>query len=80
MKADKRPLPFKDLRVFDGEQVHPRSSVLIQNGQVAGVATQLAAPPDAGVIGGDGRTLMPGLIDSHAHTFAAVPHLPADHA
>jgi imidazolonepropionase-like amidohydrolase len=71
VKTDARPLLFKDLRVFDGEQVHPRSSVLIQNGQVAAVATQLAAPPDAEVISGDGRTLMPGLIDSHTHTFVS---------
>jgi len=67
MKAGTRPLLFKDLRVFDGERVHPRASVLIRNGQVAGVGARLEAPPDAEVIGGEGRTLLPGLIDSHTH-------------
>jgi predicted amidohydrolase YtcJ len=45
--------------------------VLVQDGQVAAVGTDLAAPRDALVVTGDNRTLLPGLIDSHTH--AAVP-------
>jgi len=71
MKVSARPLLFKDIRIFDGERMHPRSSVLIHNGQIAALATQLTPPLDVEVITGDGRTLMPGLIDSHTH--ASVP-------
>jgi cytosine/adenosine deaminase-related metal-dependent hydrolase len=69
MTANVRPVLFKDLRVFDGERVHSRSSVLVRGGLVAAVGTRLAASPDAEVISGEGRTLLPGLIDSHAHAF-----------
>jgi imidazolonepropionase-like amidohydrolase len=65
------PMLFRDIRVFDGEQPHPRTSVLVQDGRVAAVGPGLAAPPGAEVITGDGHTLLPGLIDSHTH--AAFP-------
>jgi imidazolonepropionase-like amidohydrolase len=71
MTVTAAPTLFKDVRVFDGEQTHPRSSVLVQDGQVAAVGTDLTAPPDAAVVTGHDRTLLPGLIDSHTH--AAVP-------
>jgi imidazolonepropionase-like amidohydrolase len=61
------PVLFRDIRVFDGEQNQPRSSVLVSDGRVAAVGSGLAAPPGAEVITGDGRTLLPGLIDSHTH-------------
>jgi imidazolonepropionase-like amidohydrolase len=62
---------FKDIRVFDGERAHPRSSVLVPDEQVAAVGTGLTAPPGAAVITGGGRTLLPGLIDSHTHAASA---------
>jgi imidazolonepropionase-like amidohydrolase len=65
------PVFFAGIRVFDGEQAHPRASVLVRDGQVAAVGAGLTAPPGAEVIAGDGRTLLPGLIDSHTH--AAFP-------
>jgi imidazolonepropionase-like amidohydrolase len=61
------PVFFQDIRVFDGEQAHPRSSVLVRDGRVAEVGAGLSPPPGAQVITGDGRTLLPGLIDSHTH-------------
>jgi imidazolonepropionase-like amidohydrolase len=67
MTVTAAPAFFKDVRVFDGEQTHPRSSVLVQDGRVAAVGTDLAAPPGAAVVTGDDRTLLPGLIDSHTH-------------
>jgi adenine deaminase len=60
---------FRDARVFDGAQVLPRATVLVRNGRIAAVGPQLQAPDDARVIDARGKTLLPGLIDSHTHVF-----------
>ena len=58
---------FRNVRVFDG--VTPRLSqptdILVRGQQIAGAA--MAASSKARVVEGRGRTLMPGLIDAHAH-------------
>ncbi|MBV9611676.1 MAG: amidohydrolase [Acidobacteriaceae bacterium] len=43
-------------------------SVLIENGKVAAVGTNLSAPADATVVDATGKFLMPGIIDCHSHT------------
>ena len=62
-------LVFRDARVFDGAQVLPRATVLVRNGRIAAVGPQLQAPDSARVIDAQGKTLLPGLIDSHTHVF-----------
>jgi imidazolonepropionase-like amidohydrolase len=58
---------IRDVRVFDGERVVEHRSVLIENGKIAQVGDATMKAPGAEVIEGQGRTLMPGLIDSHVH-------------
>ena len=58
---------FRNVRVFDGEHMLPRSSVLVQNGVIRAVAPDLKRPVGAELIEGEGKTLLPGLIDAHAH-------------
>lgn len=41
--------------------------VLIVDGKIAGIGTQLDAPADAKVIDANGRWVTPGLIDVHSH-------------
>lgn len=58
---------IRHVRVFDGESVVNNTSVLIANGKVAAIGSNLSIPTRATVVEGKGRTLLPGLIDSHTH-------------
>src|SRR5205814_3819450 len=58
---------IRGARLFDGERVLARGSVLIRGGRIAAVAAELAVPAGAEVIEGAGKTLLPGMIDAHAH-------------
>jgi len=61
-------LVIRNVRVFDGERVLDRRDVLVSNGVISQVSSSpLTAPGGAAVIDGTGRTLLPGLIDSHVH-------------
>jgi len=65
---------FQNVRVFDGRSgaVSPPSSVLVSGQTILRISTKpITVDPKlkATVIEGGGRTLMPGLIDAHWHTF-----------
>lgn len=53
----------------DGARMRRGVSVVVQGGNIAAVGRNLTAPEGAEVIDGSGRTLIPGLIDSHVHMF-----------
>lgn len=63
------PTLVQDVRVFDGERVHERRSVLFDKGVIVDADFRGAAPKDARIVSGAGRTLLPGLIDAHTHAF-----------
>ena len=54
--------------VFDGTRMLGIADVLVSGGKIAAVGRDLAVPPGTEVVAGAGRTLLPGLIDSHAHS------------
>ena len=64
---------FRNVRVFDGLNVLHHWDVLISGHSIAAVGETgtLDAPNGAVHVDGVGRTLLPGLIDSHAHLFSA---------
>ncbi|MBI4484230.1 MAG: amidohydrolase family protein [Acidobacteria bacterium] len=45
----------------------PDGSILIENGKIAAVGKDLAAPADARVIDATGQYVLPGIIDCHSH-------------
>lgn len=59
----------RDVRVFDGQQMHAKRSVLIDNGKIVSADFRGAMPAGTTVVDGAGRTLLPGLIDAHTHTY-----------
>ena len=58
----------RDVRLFDGERVTERRTVVVRDGVIERVGgAEIAVPADVQVVDGRGRTLMPGLIDAHVH-------------
>ena len=62
-------LVFDDVRVFDGERDLGVTDVVVREGVIISIGqVDLATPnPDIEVIAGQGKTLLPGLIDGHVH-------------
>jgi imidazolonepropionase-like amidohydrolase len=65
-----QPALFDDVRVFDGERLVGTRDVLVSDGKIAAIRKSIVPPEGAVVIVGQGKTLLPGLIDSHTHTWA----------
>jgi imidazolonepropionase-like amidohydrolase len=73
--ADEAPpgqILFVNVNVFDGraEQLATGRNVLVENNLIKTVSAEAIDAPNARVIDGQGRTLMPGLIDLHSHMLA----------
>jgi imidazolonepropionase-like amidohydrolase len=59
---------IRGVRVFDGATVAERQTVVITQGRIAAVgASSVDVPADAEQVSGEGRTLVPGLMDAHIH-------------
>jgi imidazolonepropionase-like amidohydrolase len=59
---------FQNVRIFDGKgaSLSAPSDVLVKGNIIERISTApIAAEPGVSVIAGNGRTLMPGLIDAH---------------
>lgn len=70
---------IQDVRIFDGKDVHSRSTVVFESssGNIVSVSNSLKdIPEDAKIVDGSGHTLLPGLIDAHVHVYDL--HLPKD--
>jgi len=63
----------RDVRVFDGERVQERATVVVRGDRIAAIGADVAVPEGAEVIDGAGRTLLPAFLDAHSHAFAAEP-------
>ncbi|MCG3127893.1 MAG: Imidazolonepropionase [Phycisphaerae bacterium] len=70
-KSEHSPTYFRAVRVFDGRSAREPLNVLVRDGRIDALAADLQPPADAEIVDGADRTLLPGLIDCHTHTFAA---------
>ncbi len=60
---------IRDVHVFDGRTDLGVRSVLLEDGHIKSVDATVSALTAAHVVDGRGKTLIPGLIDSHVHAF-----------
>jgi len=66
------PTVIQSVRVFDGRTVIPEAHVTIRCDRISQLVVADGVPdvPEGSIIiDGEGKTLMPGLFESHAHTF-----------
>ncbi len=59
----------REVRLFDGDRIWPRAAVRVRGGTIEAVAEDLTPKGGERVINGAGKTLLPGLIDAHVHTW-----------
>jgi imidazolonepropionase-like amidohydrolase len=57
------------VRLFDGADVVENATVLVIDGRIAAVGSDLELPAGVETLDGRGRTLLPGFIDSHTHSW-----------
>ena len=67
--AAQRTFAVVGARVFDGTAVLDRATVLVENGVIKSVGTNVPVPDGTAIVDGTNSTLLPGLIDAHTHAF-----------
>ena len=60
---------LRHVRLFDGERLLGERDVLVRDGRVAAIASNIAPGAGVTVVEGANRTLLPGFIDAHTHAF-----------
>jgi imidazolonepropionase-like amidohydrolase len=68
--ASRRPVLFRNVKIYDADNQRfiAGQNVVVANGKIVSVGTALPKlPAGAQVIDGSGKTLVPGLWDSHMH-------------
>ena len=72
-KTQQAQILFQNVKVFNGteDKLHD-VDVLVEGNLITEVAKGAEAREGATVIDGGGRTLMPGLIDSHVHFYLSM--------
>ena len=56
-------------RIFDGERLIPRGTVVVKDGKIESVGADVKIPEGVELFNAGGGTLLPGLIDAHTHAF-----------
>ena len=60
---------IEHVRVFDGVRVQPATQVLVLDRRIARIGRRVQAPEGVRAVDGSGKTLLPGLIDAHTHSW-----------
>jgi len=68
-QAQETTFAITNVRVFDGDNVTERATVVVRDGKITAVGAGVNAPAGTAVIDGSGRTLLPGFIDAHTHSW-----------
>ena len=68
-RADGNSFAIRDVRLFDGERVLAHANLVVRGGRIFRMGPKATIPRGLRIIDGAGKTLLPGLIDSHVHVF-----------
>ena len=61
-------LVIKNAKIFTSAQkVYEKGDILIESGKIKAIAESLETPEGAQIIGANGLTAMPGIVDAHSH-------------
>ncbi len=60
---------FENVSVFDGQRKIDPTNVLVEAGKIKAIGTEVRPTEQARKIDGKGKTLLPGMIDSHTHVW-----------
>ncbi len=58
---------IRNVRIFDGERMLEADAVLLRDGIITDVGTEITPSFGIRIVDGQGGTLLPGLIDCHVH-------------
>jgi imidazolonepropionase-like amidohydrolase len=58
---------FRNVDVFDGSRMIRRTNVLVREGMIRDVGSDIVIPPSTQIVDGKGKTLLPGFFDAHTH-------------
>ena len=72
LPAQDSTILIRGARVFDGVQMLGERDVLVRGGRIAALGQRLDPPAGAAIVEARGKTLLPGFIDAHTHTFGDV--------
>ena len=64
---------IRDARIFDGEKVIERGTVVVESGRISAAGASVTVPQGAETIDAAGKTVLPGLLDAHTHTWGDAP-------
>ena len=62
-----KPTLIENVRVFDGESDIGIKDVFVSGGKIRQIGASVDVPEETNRVDGEGKTLLPGLIDGHVH-------------
>ncbi|MGF1463358.1 MAG: amidohydrolase family protein [Maricaulaceae bacterium] len=69
--ADPQTWAMTSVTAFDGTDWMEDATLVVEKGRVRALGPDATPPPGAPVMDGTGRTVVPGLIDAHVHTWGS---------
>jgi len=62
---------LQNARLFDGEVIHDNMDIIVRDGIILTIGAGLQPPENFRVMDVTGKTLIPGLIDTHTHSWGS---------
>ncbi len=60
---------IRNVRIFDGTRTLQNAQVLVIDGRIVAMGANVKVPQGVAQIDGRGKTLLPGFIDAHTHSY-----------